>query len=79
MREKAIAGAILDVFPVEPLPKESPLWAAEEEDSELDVVVSPHVGAVSKAKDVVGAFVAEFERRVKQLPPILPVDWNKGY
>ena len=38
LRERRIAGAGLDVYTVEPLPVESPLW-------ELDnVIISPHVG-----------------------------------
>ncbi len=36
LQEKKIAGAFLDVFHTEPLPKESPLWAME------NVFVAPH-------------------------------------
>merc|ERR1711944_66409 len=42
-----ISAAILDVFEVEPLPKESRLWGMS------NVVVSPHVSAVMFADDVV--------------------------
>lgn len=37
LKEKQIAGAILDVFGDEPLPKESPLWALE------NAWITPHV------------------------------------
>ena len=36
LKEKRIAGAALDVFEVEPLPKEHPLWQLE------NVIISPH-------------------------------------
>ena len=37
LREKRIAGAVVDVFDAEPLPADSPLWALD------NVVITPHV------------------------------------
>jgi glyoxylate/hydroxypyruvate reductase A len=39
LRDRRLAGAALDVFAVEPLPRESPLWGMD------NVMVSPHTAA----------------------------------
>ncbi|MDU2064029.1 MAG: D-2-hydroxyacid dehydrogenase [Sporomusaceae bacterium] len=41
LQEGVIQGAGLDVFPVEPLPSDSPLWDME------NVIITPHVAALS--------------------------------
>ena len=46
LNEGWISGAILDVFEVEPLPKESALWKMPQ------VIITPHVGAVSFPEEV---------------------------
>lgn len=46
LNEGWISGAILDVFEVEPLPKESALWKMPQ------VVITPHVAAISFPEDV---------------------------
>lgn len=43
LRNKQIAGAGLDVFSVEPLPTDSPLWAMK------NVIVTPRIGGMSDA------------------------------
>jgi phosphoglycerate dehydrogenase-like enzyme len=41
LNEKRLAGAALDVYPVEPLPESSPLWSMP------NVILSPHVAGAS--------------------------------
>jgi phosphoglycerate dehydrogenase-like enzyme len=41
LQEKKIAGAMLDVFEQEPLPKDSPLWDTP------NLIISPHIAGVS--------------------------------
>jgi phosphoglycerate dehydrogenase-like enzyme len=41
LEEGRIAGAGLDVFEIEPLPPDHPLWRRE------DVIITPHVAAAS--------------------------------
>jgi phosphoglycerate dehydrogenase-like enzyme len=42
LNEEILAGVALDVYPIEPLPKSSPLWAMP------NVILSPHVAGASK-------------------------------
>jgi phosphoglycerate dehydrogenase-like enzyme len=45
LKDKKIAGAALDVFPEEPLPKDSPLWKFP------NVIISPHIAGISPHYD----------------------------
>ena len=70
---QCISAAILDVFEVEPLPVESPLW------SHTKVVVSPHVSGLTQASDVPKVFLCNYERYVDGKSLYYLVDWDKGY
>jgi phosphoglycerate dehydrogenase-like enzyme len=41
LRDNVIAGAALDVFEIEPLPADHPLWRMEQ------VIITPHIAASS--------------------------------
>jgi phosphoglycerate dehydrogenase-like enzyme len=58
LRERRIAGAVLDVFETEPLPPGSPLWTLP------NVLVSPHAAALSEHENerIVELFVANLRR-----------------
>jgi phosphoglycerate dehydrogenase-like enzyme len=58
LRERRIAGAVLDVFATEPLPQDSPLWDLP------NVLVTPHAIALSARENqrIVELFVANLRR-----------------
>ena len=68
-----LSAAILDVFETEPLPSDSPLW------DRPDVIVSPHVSALTQASDVPRVFLDNYERYVEGKDLKYVVDWDKGY
>jgi phosphoglycerate dehydrogenase-like enzyme len=75
LKNKKIAGAILDVFEEEPLPAESPLWKME------NVIMSPHVaGNHTRYNERAAAVFAENLRRYAEKEPLLNrLDRNVGY
>lgn len=68
-----LAAATLDVFPVEPLPKESPLWRHPK------ITVIPHASRRIDPRDLVPR-IAEAMRRLRAgAPPVSVVDRKRGY
>lgn len=68
-----ISGASLDVFPTEPVPADSPLWAHPK------VIMTPHVAAVTRPKTA-ALYVAENIERIKRgEAPLNQLDLNSGY
>jgi len=68
-----VKGAYLDVFSVEPLPKESPLW------SHPAVMVTPHLAGESRALDIAQCFRENLERHDEGKEINCLVDWEKFY
>lgn len=59
LQDGRISFAALDVFAVEPLPAESPLWAMD------NVVIAPHTGALNAQEDeLIAKLFAENARRL---------------
>jgi phosphoglycerate dehydrogenase-like enzyme len=75
LREKKIAGAVLDVFNTEPLAPESPLWGAP------NLVITPHIaGDTRQYTDMVLSLFKENLRRYIDGHDLLNVfDIEKGY
>lgn len=75
VREKRIAGAVLDVFRTEPLPAEHPFWTTE------GIVVFPHVGGLHPTRDDIVAelFVDNLRRFAAGEPLREVVDPARGY
>ena len=70
-----IAGAILDVFRQEPLPKDDPFWGTE------NLLVLPHIGGLHPAREsMVAALLVENLRRFLDGAPLKEVvDRKAGY
>ena len=75
VREKLIAGAVLDVFRREPLPSDHPFWTTE------GIIVLPHVGGLHPTRDdiVAGLFVDNLTRFAAGQPLREVVDRARGY
>ena len=75
VKAKTIAGAILDVFRQEPLPKEHAFWATD------GILVLPHIGGPHPQRDIIVAklFVENVERFLDGQPLKEVVDRAAGY
>jgi phosphoglycerate dehydrogenase-like enzyme len=75
VRARTIAGAVLDVFTTEPLPKEHPFWTTE------GITVLPHIGGLHPKRDDVVAelWVENLWRFLDGQPLLQVVDRERGY
>lgn len=68
-----LGGAFLDVFPVEPIPKNDPIW------NHPKVVITPHIAVVTKLEAAVPQIVENIRRLQADEELINTVDVSKGY
>jgi len=68
-----LSGAALDVFAVEPLPADSPLW------DDRRVMVSPHISGLTTAEGAVTGFLECLEEIERGQIPTRTVDRERGY
>lgn len=75
LNEKRLAGAALDVFPVEPLPESSPLWEME------NVMLSPHIsGSTTRYRELaLSLFVENMQRYLSEQPLLNEFQVERGY
>jgi phosphoglycerate dehydrogenase-like enzyme len=75
LRTGRLAGAGLDVFESEPLPRSSPLWRMH------NVIVSPHVGGNSDrtAERAAHFFAVNLSRYLEGRPLLNVVNRSRGY
>jgi glyoxylate/hydroxypyruvate reductase A len=73
LRDRRLAGAVLDVFATEPLPAEHPFWGMD------NVVVTPHIAGPSTAQEIAPIFNDNLARWLAGQPLHHIVDRKQGY
>ncbi|MBA4319459.1 MAG: glyoxylate/hydroxypyruvate reductase A [Flavobacterium sp.] len=68
-----VSGACLDVFNVEPLPKEHPFW------DNPDIRITPHIAALTNIETAIGQIVENYYRLKKKKKLLNTVSQKKGY
>ncbi|WP_221795984.1 2-hydroxyacid dehydrogenase [Oceanobacter mangrovi] len=68
-----LRGAILDVFPKEPLAQDNPLWTTP------GVVITPHMASSASGKAILGQLVDNGRHVLEGLPLMNLVDSEQGY
>lgn len=73
LESKQIAGAALDVFDQEPLPKEHPFWTTP------NLLMTFHTSAPSLPEDIVRIFRENYQRYLRGEELKYKVDFERGY
>ena len=68
-----LSGALLDVFPVEPLPQEDPLWQHPQ------VVITPHMASIAQTEVIARQLLDNIQRLRQALPLKNLVNKQSGY
>lgn len=73
MKDGTLKAASLDVFEVEPLPRESPLWEMD------NVYITPHIAAASSERTGVAYFSKVIKDHEAGIPLPNVIDFGRGY
>lgn len=73
LRRKKIAGAVLDVFQQEPLPKTHPFWET------AGLIITSHTAALSYPEDIAPLFIDNYHRFAAGDSLKYQVDFARGY
>lgn len=73
LRNNKLAGAVLDVFDEEPIPKDSPLWDTP------NLSITAHIAAISHPLLLVPIFVDNYRRYIAKQPLNYVIDFDAGY
>jgi phosphoglycerate dehydrogenase-like enzyme len=73
LNQNKIAGAVLDVFEQEPLPKEHPFWTTP------NLIMTFHTSAPSLPEDITKLFIENYKLFVEGKPLKYQVDFERGY
>jgi len=68
-----LAYAVLDVFREEPLPPDHVFWRRK------DIVITPHVAAITRAGTGAEDILENYRRALAGKPLLNPVDPSRGY
>ena len=84
LRDRRIAGAALDVFSLEPLPADSPLWRMGDPDHQPAhgrVVLTPHIAGITPnyKRRAAALFADNLRRYIGGQPLLNRVDFVRGY
>ncbi len=73
LNQNKIAGAVLDVFEQEPLPKDHPFWTTP------NLLITFHTAAISLPEDITKLFIENYKLFNEGKPLKYQVDFERGY
>ncbi|MGB1010519.1 MAG: D-2-hydroxyacid dehydrogenase [Thiolinea sp.] len=73
LQQGTVKNAVLDVLETEPLPESSPLW------QQPNVLITPHVSALSFPAHIVTVFLDNYQRYLRGEPLTNIIDFERGY
>jgi phosphoglycerate dehydrogenase-like enzyme len=73
LNRNRIAGAVLDVFEKEPLPKDHPFWTTP------NLLMTFHTSAPSLPEDITKVFIENYKLFIEGKPLKYQVDFERGY